>query len=75
MNVWKVIMAYKNDNKVNLLTEKSRKVIDDIPQSGVRWGMALIIFSLITLLAAVIFIPYPYSRGESILQHLFGNYQ
>lgn len=59
-----------NHDKIELRSEKVRKLIGEIPPSLVRWGTAIIAIVFIALLAAVCLLPYPYSKGESILQHL-----
>lgn len=59
-----------NDNKIELRSEKVRKLIGDIPPFLVRWGIVIIVTIIIGLLAAVCFLPYPYSNGESILEHI-----
>lgn len=59
-----------NHDKIELRSEKVRKLIGEIPPSLVRWGTAIIAIVFIALLAAVCLLPYPYSNGESILQHL-----
>lgn len=56
--------------KIELRSEKVRKLIGEIPPSLVRWGTIIIVIGFVTLLAAVCFLPYPYSTGETILQHL-----
>lgn len=58
-------------DKIELRSEKVRKFIGEIPPSLVRWGIAVIVIVFIALLSAVCLLPYPYSNGESILQHLF----
>lgn len=57
------------NNKIELRSEKVRKLIGEIPPSLVRWGTAIIAIVFIALLAAVCLLPYPYSNGESILRH------
>jgi hypothetical protein len=57
-------------DKIELRSEKVRKLIGEIPPSLVRWGTAIIAIVFIALLAAICLLPYPYSHGESILQHL-----
>lgn len=59
-----------NHDKIELRSEKVRKLIGEIPPSLVRWGTAIIAIVFIALLGAVCLLPYPYSNGESILQHL-----
>lgn len=58
-----------HDN-IELRSEKVRQLIGEIPPSLVRWGTAIIAIIFIALIAAVCLLPYPYSNGESILQHL-----
>lgn len=56
-------------NNTDLRSEKVRKLIGEIPPSLVRWGIVIIAIVFFVLLAAVCLLPYPYSNGESILQH------
>lgn len=56
-------------DKIELRSEKVRKLIGEIPPSLVRWGTAIIAIVFLALLAAVCLLPYPYSNGESILRH------
>lgn len=57
------------NDKIELRSEKVRKLIGEIPPSLVRWGTAIIAIVFIALLAAVCLLPYPYSNGETILRH------
>lgn len=59
-------------DKIELRSEKVRKLIGEIPPSLVRWGTVIIAIVFLSLLAAVCLLPYPYSHGESILQHFIG---
>lgn len=59
-----------NHDKIELRSEKVRQLIGEIPPSLVRWGIAIIAIVFLALLAAIVLIPYPYSEGEAILQHL-----
>lgn len=59
--------------KIELRSEKARKFIGEIPPSLMRWGTAIMAIVFIALLAAVCLLPYPYSNGESILQHLISH--
>jgi len=58
-------------DKIELRSEKVRKLLGEIPQSLVRWGMVIMLIIFIALLAVVCLLPYPYSNGESIIEHLF----
>lgn len=57
-------------NNMELRSEKVRNLLGEIPPALVRWGTAIIAIVVLTLLAVVCLMPYPYSHGESILQHL-----
>ncbi len=57
-------------DKIELRSEKVRKLIGEIPPSLVRWGIAIVIIVITAVLAAICLLPYPYSNGESILRHL-----
>lgn len=56
---------------IELRSEKVRNLLGEIPPLLVRWGMVIIVAIFLALLLVVCFVPYPYSKGESILQHLF----
>lgn len=60
-------------DKIELRSEKVRKLIGEIPSSLVRWGIAIIAILFFVLLSAICLLPYPYSNGESILQHLISH--
>lgn len=59
-------------DRIELRSEKVRRLIGEIPPSLVRWGIAVIVIVFIALIAAVSLLPYPYSDGESILRHFLG---
>lgn len=65
-------MGNSNDthDKIELRSEKVRKLIGEIPPSLVRWGTVIIVAIFFELLLVVCFMPYPHSNGESLLQHL-----
>lgn len=58
------------NNEIELRSEKVRNLIGEIPPALVRWGTVIIVAIFLALLLVVCFMPYPYSNGESILQHL-----
>lgn len=62
----------ETNDKIELRSEKVRELIGDIPPILVQWGIVIIILIFIALIVAIIFIPYPYSNGETILQHILG---
>lgn len=43
--------------------------IGEIPPALVRWGSVIIVAIFLVLLLVLCFVPYPHSKGESILQH------
>lgn len=57
-------------DKIELRSEKVRKLIGEIPPSIVGWGIAIIAIVFLALLAAVCLLPYPYSNGETIIIHI-----
>lgn len=62
-------ISNKPNDKIELRSEKVRKLIGEIPPSLIRWGTAIIAIVFLALMAAVCLLPYPYSNGESILKH------
>lgn len=58
-------------DKIELRSEKVRKLLGEIPPSLVRWGLVIMFAIFVALLAVVCLLPYPYSNGESIIEHLF----
>lgn len=60
----------KSSNEIELRSEKVRNLLREIPSSLIRWGTVIIIAIFLILLLVVCFMPYPYSNGESILQHI-----
>ena len=63
-------MKKKRPCDIALRSEKVRNLLVEIPPSLVRWGTVIIVAIFLALLLVVCFVPYPYSQGESILQHL-----
>ena len=55
--------------KIELRSEKVRNLIGEIPPFLVRWGTVIIVVIFIVLILIVCFLPYPYSNGETIIQH------
>ena len=63
----------KSSNEIELRSEKVRNLLGEIPSSLIRWGTVIIITILLILLLVVCFMTFPYSNGESILQHIIFN--
>lgn len=57
-------------DRIELRSEKVRKIIGDVPNGLVRYGNLVILIIFILLIAAVSMLPFPYSHGETILQHI-----
>lgn len=60
------------DKRIELRSEKVRRIIGTIPPALVRWNITVLIVILFVLIAVVCCIPYPYGEGESILRHILG---
>ena len=65
-------MSYKISN-IELRSEKVRNLLGEIPPALVRYGTVIIVAIFLMLLLIVCLMPYPYSNGESILQHIIFN--
>lgn len=63
-----------NHDKIELRSEKVRRLLGEIPPSLVRWGTVILLVIFIGLVAALTLVPYPYGNGESILQHILANF-
>lgn len=61
----------RQEDNIELRSEKVRNLIGEIPPSLVRWGTAVIVLIFLLLLTAICCLPYPYSNGESIIRHFF----
>ncbi len=57
-------------DKIELRSQKVRRLIGDVPGTLVRWGIAVIALIFALLIVALVCLPYPYGDGESILSHL-----
>lgn len=64
-------MNKKRPSDIELRSEKVRNLLGEIPPALVRWGTVIIVAIFLILLLVVCFVPYPHSKGESILQHIF----
>lgn len=60
----------EKNTKIELRSEKVRNLLGEIPPTLVRWGTAILALIFLVLLLIACFMPYPYSKGESILEHL-----
>lgn len=60
----------KEESQIELRSEKVRNLLGQIPPSLVRWGTVIIVAIFLALMIVICFMPYPYTQGESILQHI-----
>lgn len=58
-----------SESELELRSEKVRKLLGEIPPMLITAGIVVIVAILLALIMIVCFVPYPYSEGESILQH------
>ena len=56
---------------IELRSEKTRRLLGNIPPSLSRLGIAVIVLITLALIAAITLLPYPDGKGESILAHIF----
>lgn len=63
-------MIMDKEHQIELRSEKVKKLLGEIPPALVRWGTIIILVIFVSLLLVVCFMPYPYSKGESIIQHI-----
>ena len=63
-------MIMDKEPQIELRSEKVKKLLGEIPPALVRWGTIIIVVIFVSLLLVVCFMPYPYSKGESIIQHI-----
>lgn len=66
-------MVKKNygSDRIELRSEKVRKIIGTIPPALVRWSIVIITIILVMLILVLFLVPYPYGAGETIFQHMF----
>ena len=57
----------KRENE--LRSEKVRALLGERPPLAVRWGTVVIAIIFAVIIGVVCALPYPYSDGESILEH------
>ena len=70
LTTWAEMNENNKNKEIELRSEKVRNLLGEIPPALVRWGTVVIVAIFLVLLIVVCFMPYPYSNGESILQHL-----
>lgn len=57
---------------IELRSDKVRHILGSIPHGFVYWGTSIIVVIFAILIAAVLRLPYPYGKGETIFDHLVG---
>lgn len=65
-------MNDKNSNRTSfeMRSEKVRRLVGEMPRSLSLWALLISLIIILGLLCIVCVFPYPYSEGESILEHL-----
>jgi len=61
----------KEENTIELRSEKVRRIIRTRPSFILRWGTAAVFLVFAILLVLFFLAPYPYGHGETILGHIF----
>jgi len=59
-------------SRIELRSEKVRRIIGEIPPALVRWGIAIIVIVFAILLTVALCVKFPYGHGETILEHIIG---
>lgn len=63
-------MNQDSDKRIELRSEKVRRIIGTVPPALVRWNIIVLLVIICTLLVIVCAVSYPYGEGESILRHI-----
>lgn len=61
-------------DKIELRSEKVRKILGEVPNKLIRWGIVIIFILFVILLIALSFLKFPYGNGETILEHILYNH-
>lgn len=65
-------MNMQDDNKLMLRSPKTRRLLGDIPRVPLYAGLAVMIAVTAVIAAALLWLPFPYSGGDSIISHIVG---
>ncbi len=63
----------KNEKLVEIRSEKVKNIIEKMPSALIKYGIAVISITVITLLAIVVFIPYPESVYIDLIVKKYDN--
>ena len=63
-------MNQESDQRIELRSEKVRRIVGAVPSRLIGWNTTIIVIILLALLLVVCFVPYPYGDGESIIRHI-----
>lgn len=58
-------------DKIELRSEKVRKILGEVPNNLVRWGIVIVCSFFALPFVALSYIDFPHGNGESILEHVF----
>lgn len=56
--------------KIELRSEKVRRIVGEMPRSLHRWSVAILILITAILILVLWLVPFPYTDKESLLSHL-----
>ena len=65
-------MRQSSHDRIELRSEKVRRILGEVPNGYVRWGISIVSIIFITLIVAVMCMKYPYGGGETIFKHILG---
>lgn len=51
-------------------SERIMRLLERMPRGVTRCGMAIMVILYLMVILTLVFMPYPYSAGETILQHI-----
>ena len=60
----------EDDVRLEMHSVKVRNILGEMPKSLTIWSVVVITAVAIALVAALCLLPYPYSGGKSILEHI-----
>lgn len=64
-----------DDKDLTLRSPKMRNLLSEIPPVPLRIGVLVILIIILAIILSLIFLPYPYSGGETIIEHLTASAQ
>lgn len=59
-------------DRLEIRSPKVRRLLEQPPHPVLKWGIVALVIIFILLIGYVLSLPYPYSTGESIWEHIVG---